>query len=466
MRVLIVNTFDIKGGAARAAYRLHKGLKRSGVASAMLVLEKFSQDKTVKAVAPLPADDHDAAERLKIFNAITKNYIKKNRTGMSNAPYFPGYPGYDLSKTKLVEEADVINLHWVAKYQSVETISALSALGKPIVWTLHDEHPFTGGCHYSAGCTLYESDCHTCPQLIDDPYKLPHHSLLYKEECFRGKNITVVSPSRWLADLAARSRVFKEKEVVTIPNSLEIDIYTPRDKRKAKKKAGIPGDCLTILTGAADWKPKRKGFAEFLSTMKHCLKNEEFSRLVKSGKLLLICFGTAAEEMKGLNIPFKAFGKVDADKEISTIYNAADIFVMPSVEDNLPNTILESMACATPVTAFAVGGMPDMIEDGINGLLAPLRDTEKMAQAVLELIFHTEKRERMGRKGRETIETHYKLEDQARAYTRLFSRLIPGGGSTAKKFTIKEEPICPVDKSFNKRLLPLYREYSPHASGT
>ncbi|NIM10839.1 MAG: glycosyltransferase [Candidatus Aminicenantes bacterium] len=461
MNILIINTSDIMGGAARAAYRLHKGLNRIGINSLMLTKIMKSQDERVLQ-ANLPVDD-DSSIELEIIDLITKNYIKNNRTNLSNTFYSLGYPGYDLASMKIMDRVDLINLHWVAGFQSTESISSLLKLGKPVVWTLHDQNPFTGGCHYSAGCTLYESDCNTCPQLANDPYNFSYYNLKNKVTHFQDKNITIVSPSQWLANLARHSMVFRNSNVVTIPNSIEINVFTPQNKGTAKRKLGIAESCLTVLTGASGWREKRKGFSEFLSTMRYCLKNKKFKSLVDAGELLLLCFGTPANEMDRLKIPYQSFGHVHSDEKLCDIYNAADIFVFPSVEDNLPNTILEAMACATPVIAFNTGGMPDMINDGGTGRLVPFRDVEKLAAALLDLIFNAGVRNQIGKRSRKLMENNYKLEDQAQNYAGLFYKLLPRGTtshSTSKNFTLHEDQYCSLDLSFNTMLLPLYRKYA------
>ena len=461
MNVLIINTFDTKGGAARAAYRLHKGLNQIGIHSSMLVKEKESQDEKVLQIKPLL--DDDSLHELEIIDTITKNYIRNNRTALTNTPYSLGYPGYNLTTTEIVNNVDLINLHWVAKFQSVESISSILTLGKPVVWTLHDENPFTGGCFYSAGCTQYENDCNICPQLDNDPYKLSYYNLKNKMTLLQNKNITIVTPSKWLANAAKQSKVFGNSLIVTIPNSIETDVFAPQNKGEAKKKLGISEDTVTILTGASGWMPKRKGLYEFFSSMKYCSGSRRFKKLVNKNKLLLLCFGNPAPEFNRLNIPYKSFREVDSDMELSDIYNASDIFVLPSIEDNLPNMMLEAMSCGIPVIAFNTGGMPDMIKDKVTGRLVPFRNIKKFAKAILDLVFNAGIRNNMGKKSRELIIKKFKLEDQARKYTELFLTLLPNitdRKSPSKDFVLQKNQYCSLDLSFNNMLYPLYRKYA------
>lgn len=461
MNILIVNTFDIFGGAARAAYRLHKGLIRIGMNAFMLVKEKQSQDEKVLRV--IPQTDESSLHQLEIIHTITEDYIKNNRTDSSLGRFSLGYPGYDLTGAKIIKEVDLINLHWVDGFLSVESISSLLELGKPIVWTLHDVNPFTGGCHYPAGCTLFKDDCRLCPQLIKDPYNLPQFNLKSKISQFRDKNLTIVTPSKWMAKEAKHSAVFKHSRVVVIPNSIETDIFTPQNKKQAKGKFDIAENTVTILTGASRWKPKRKGFEEFLSAMKHCLDNKNFRNLVYENRIFLLCFGSPANAIKDMGIPYKSFGRVRSDPLLSDIYNAADLFLLPSTEDNLPNTMVEAMSCGIPVIAFNTGGMPDMIRDGITGRLVPPGNTEVLAQAIIHLVFHPSERTKMGEESRRLIEGCYKLEDQAENYARLFKTLLPAQYSPVHRFpphfTPGKDRDCRLDHSFNPMLLPLYRKY-------
>lgn len=459
MNVLIINTFDIRGGAARAAYRLHKGLNRIGIHSFMLVKEKGSQDEKVYQINPLM--DDTSLHELEIINNITNNYIRNNRTALANGRFSLGYPSYNLANIRIVNEADVINLHWVDKFQSTESIFSLVKLGKPIIWTLHDQNPFTGGCHYSAGCILYKEDCKTCPQLANDPYQLPHFNLKNKIRLLQDKKITIVTPSRWLANTAKQSMVFRNSQVVTIPNSIEIDLFTPQNKKKVKRKLGISEHTVTILTGVSRWKPKRKGFTEFLSSMRYCLSNKNFKNLVKRNRLQLLCLGTPAGEIRQLGIPYQSFGNVYSDLELCDIYNASDMFILPSTEDNLPNTMVEAMACGTPVIAFDAGGMPDMIQDGITGKLMPLGNTKSYAEAIIGMVFNPRERNKMGDESRRLIENHYKLEDQAQKYAELFLKLLSQKHSTSNEFAsdLQTNQDCALDASFNNMIFPLYRKY-------
>ena len=422
MKILQISTCDIDGGAARAAYRLHQGLQENGQDCRMLVRDKGSQDDTVVLV--------DAKERPENPNEdfflsaiIQPYYIDLKQTELSNTLFSLSYPGYDLSELPIVQSADIINLHWVTRYQSLVTLRRLFSLGKPVVWTLHDQWAFTGGCHYSAGCEKYQSDCVECPQLGDDPFNLPAAILKDKLELFKDTNLTIVTPSRWMASCARKSKLFKGMRIEVLPNSLETNIYTPMPKPEAKAEIGISPETITLLFGAIDGSEKRKGFLELVNAIKFCLNEDVFQKLLHDDKIRLICFGRPSHELKSVGIPVVALGHLDSDEKIQAAYSAADIFLLPSLEDNLPNTILESMSCGTPVVAFDVGGLPDMVINGVTGQLVPLFDARKMGETIIDLIQKPDLRKSMGQEGRERAEQEYSLSVQAGRYSDLYKEL-------------------------------------------
>ncbi|MCJ7686923.1 MAG: glycosyltransferase family 4 protein, partial [Desulfobacteraceae bacterium] len=416
------------GGAARAAYRLHRGLREIGQDCRMLVRHKESQDDTVVLV--------DAEERPENPNEdfflsaiIQPYYINSNQTELSNTLFSLSYPGFDLSELPVVQSADVVNLHWVAQYQSLVTLHRLFSLGKPVVWTLHDQWAFTGGCHYSAGCEKYQSDCVECPQLGDDPFNLPAAILKDKLEIFKNADLTIVTPSRWMASCARKSKLFKGLKIEVLPNSLETNIYTPLPKPEAKEKIGISPETITLLFGAVDGSEKRKGFFELVNAIKFCLNEDVFQKLLHDDKIRLVCFGKPSRELESIGIPFVTLGHLDSDEKIRRVYSAADIFLLPSLEDNLPNTILESMSCGTPVVAFDVGGLPDMVTNGVTGQLVPLSDTRKMGETIIDLIKKPDLRKSMGKEGRKRAEQEYSLSVQAGRYSDLYKELHLGNKS-------------------------------------
>lgn len=422
MKVVQVNTYDIQGGAARAAYRLYKGLRFIGEDCRLVVRHKLSTDDTVQRINVLINDESYIEDVL--LSSVQECYINTHRTNISNTTFSFSYPGCDLSRLPLIRSADIINLHWVAYYQSPITLRKLFALGKPVVWTLHDQWAFTGGCHYSAGCRQYEIACRRCPQLSDDFFDLPAAVLMDKIELFEGADLTIVAPSKWLASCARKSRLFGKLRIEVIPNSLETDIYRPLSKPEAKKRFNIEPETITLLFGADFGNEKRKGFYELIDALHQCAQEPRFKKLADEGRIKIICFGYAGSERELLDIPVISLGYLNTDDELCAAYSAADIFVLPSLEDNLPNTMLEALSCSTPVIAFDIGGIPDVVVEDETGKLSPAHDAKKLGEAIVSLVLDQAKREEMGKKGRVKMANAYSLEIQAKRYLALYKELL------------------------------------------
>ncbi len=422
MKILQISTYDLESGAARAAYRLHKGLRQLGQDCHMVVRYKSSADDSVLEVTANNLAEK-FAEEFFLSTVIQGHYVDSHRTELSNTIFSLSYPGYELSPLPIVQGADIINLHWVARYQSPLTLYRLMSFKKPIIWTLHDQWPFTGGCHYTARCDKYQKDCVDCPQLADDPFNLPAVVLKDKLEYFKKANLTIVTPSRWLADCVKKSMLFKDQRVEVIPNSLETDIFRPLPKSHAKNKLGLKAEMITILFGASDVKEKRKGFHELLEAINYCSADSRFKQLVAADRIKIMCFGYPNHGLAAAGIPVVALGHLGSDEEIRLAYTAADMFILPSLEDNLPNTMLEAMSCGTPVVGFKVGGIPEMVKNGTTGYLVPLGDVHQLSGIILSLIFQTKRLEMMGQNCRQTIEEGYTLAIQARRYMKLYEEL-------------------------------------------
>lgn len=425
MIISILNTSDIKGGAARAAYRLHKGLNEIEQDSYMIVRKKKLPDnnKDVFKIDIRKSTNNQIKEHF--FGKFVQNqYINLNRTELSNTVFTLPYPGYNLSKLEVIQGSDIVNMHWIAYFQSIITIKKLFNLEKPVVWTLHDQWAFTGGCHYSAGCNEYMNACANCFQIADDSLHLPHAILKDKAKYFKNANLTIVTPSKWLAACAKKSSLFKDLRVEVIPNSLEIDWFYPVPKKDAKKNIGIPEDSLTLLFVAEMANEKRKGFKELLDTLQMCKKDSHFRQLMQRDIINILCFGEPNNDLNKLGIQVKSLGYINSYEKIRDAYNAADLYVLSSLEDNLPNTMLESMACGTPVVAFNVGGVPEMIRNGETGALTASIDSKKLSEAILGLLLDPTKRERLGKNCRKLIEQRFALHHQAENYLALFKELL------------------------------------------
>jgi len=345
VNVLLLSTYDIQGGAARAAYRLHKGLQSIDVASQMLVQTKHSDDKTV--VIPLTKIDRGIIARLKLsLDALPLQlYRQRDRVQYYSLQWFPDAIASTVAKIA----PDVINLHWVNDgYLQIQTIARLK---KPIVWTLHDMWPFTGGCHYSQDCDRYTKSCGACPQLHScRNWDLSNWSWKRKAKAWKHLNLTLVTPSKWLAKCAESSSLFQDHRIEVIPNGLDIDRYKPISCKVARDLLNLPQDKQLVLFGAISaTKDSRKGF-HLLQQALQKLGQSEWREKIE----LIVCGSSKAE--KQINLGFKAryLDLLHDDISLALVYSAADVIVVPSIQEAFGQTASESLACGTPVVAFNI----------------------------------------------------------------------------------------------------------------
>lgn len=447
MKVFHINTYDQMGGAARAAYRLHTGLLGMRVESRMLVRWKHSREETIRC-----ADPGERPPRLQkdfsLIEAVQEHYIRRSRTPVSNTLFSFPYPGIDISVDPEIQGANIANLHWVADFLSSVTLGRLFRSGKPIVWTLHDQEAFSGGCHYSAGCKGYENGCRDCPQLQDDPLGLPAAVLKDKQGLFEGADLTIVTPSRWMAECARRSLLFGGRRIEVIPNGLETNVFKPSYRPKAKERIGLNPDTRTILFGAEYGTEKRKGFAELMRVLSACRRDPDFEAWTREERICLLCFGYPAAEWEQAGLKVMSLGYLSSQEAVRNAYVAADVFVQSSLEDNLPNTMIEAMSCGTPVVAFAVGGMPDVIRSGENGILLPPGDINGMAIALVEMLSDVEKRAHLGRNARRCIIEHFSLHLQAGRYLTLYESLLKDRNRQKRPLKDAPAPRDGADEGF------------------
>lgn len=440
MNVLHLNASDRRGGAALAAYRLHRGLHEHGIGSTLLVQEKRSADDTVEKL--VAEEDEVRVRRAQVIEHV---YRDRNRTSVTDTHFSFSFAGEDPSGHPAVRAADVIHLHWVASMQTPATIARLLNGGKPIVWTLHDLGPFTGGCHFPAGCRGFESSCSSCPQLRSDPYALPAAVLRDKRELWANPSrLTLVAPSRWIAAEAARSTLFRSvPEPVVIPNGVDPRVFRPVPKEDARAALGLPVSGTYVLCGAAHGEEKRKG----LDLLRRVLRDAAEDPRFRAAEARILHVGELPAGWRGTDENVTSLGSVADEARMALAYAAADLFVLPSLEDNLPNMMLEAMSSATPVVAFAAGGIDEVLRDGENGRLVPTGDADGLARAILSLIADPAARESLGREARASIERGHTQAAQAAAHAELYERSIAAAGGVPM-------PSEPMDPSERKSLPP------------
>jgi glycosyltransferase involved in cell wall biosynthesis len=373
MKIVIINTAEIKGGAAVACNRLHEALVKAGFDSTMLVRQKSSQDPTVFEFS-------ESKLRKKInlffffFELFILKFFKKKKFDFS-LPFF----GPALHKHPLVKNADIIHIHWVQNsFLTLSSLKKLQTLNKPIVWTLHDMWAFTGGCHYNVECRKFESACNVCPQLKNSSIIDFSKIIFNKKREIIKKDIQIVTPSNWLALEASNSTLLKANPIEVIPYNINLDLFKPLDKEIARKQFNIGLDKKIILFVSMSLEDDRKGFEWF----KESIKKLENSIPNWTDRYEILAIGRHSN-VNHFKTRIHYTGRLQDINLISKAYAAADVFVAPSIQDNLPNTVIESLACGTPIVAFNIGGMPDMIVHKHNGYLATLRNTDELANGIL-----------------------------------------------------------------------------------
>ena len=296
-----------------------------------------------------------------------------------------------------------------------------AVLGAPVVWTMHDLWTFTGGCHYAGPCGRFAESCGRCPLLgarRDNDWSRSGWSR--RQRIFAGKEIACVSPSRWLAERARASSLLRAADVRVIPNGIDASRFAPRDRVTQRRRWGLPEAKLLILAGSAQLRDNpRKGFPDLVQSL------ELLNRSGAGRSAELVLFGAAApatDELSGFKV--HRLGEIAGEDAMASVYAAADIFVAPSLEDNLPNTVIEAMAAGTPVVAYATGGIPEIIDHGVNGLTAATGDPAQLAAALRTMVSDAAFRAEAGRRAREKVLRVFTRELAAEAYSELYRQVL------------------------------------------
>jgi glycosyltransferase involved in cell wall biosynthesis len=384
----------------------------------MFVAKKTSRDPSVIQYDP-PRDP-----RTRILRTLRRAYIVlASRLYLLKAP--AGVSFFSDDRTKYRKDpwrhlpvSDLIQLHWVTRFVDYQSFFDFLPAKTPVVWTLHDMVPFTGGCHYDQSCHRFAESCGRCPQLgsksdtdlTRQVWQRKHKSL----QKLAGDRLYIVTPSRWLGEQVGQSSLLSRFPRTVIPYGLDTETFAPRDRRISREMLRIPLRAKVVLFLAEGVRDPRKG----LNLLKRALEGIESS----DGMFLLsLGFGTPAEFQR---FPSLHIEHVADDSLLSHVYSAADILVAPSLQDNLPNTVLESISCGTPVVGFAVGGIPDMVRPGLTGLLAAPGDSGDLRRAILDLLSNGEGREKMAFCCRKIATQEYSLEIQARRYLDLYEEVL------------------------------------------
>ncbi len=417
IKVLHLCTHDIKGGAATAAYRLHAALNTTEASSQMLVAKKDSFD-------PQVFTPRSRTMRLKVDFAYRGDrwplkFYRHRTTYDWNIGWFPNGIVSEIERYP----SDIIHLHWTAL--GFIPIGALRRLRRPIVWTQYDMAGFTGGCHYSGVCKRYEGACGACPMLgSQQEFDLSRQTWRSKARAWADLPLTIVTSSRWLTDCAKASSLFRNQRIERIPSGVDINRYKPQDKVAARNLFGLPQDKKLILFVAMRaLTDQRKGIQYLIPALKQLAARWQ-------GEAELVILGAVkSKDAPDFGLPAHYMGYLHDEVSMTLLYSAADVFVAPSVQDNLPNTVGEALACGTPCIAFDIGGLPDMLNHQQNGYLVRPFEVDDLAAGIHWVLEDNERRAALAAQARQTAEERFDISKIAAQYVALYDDILNAGAS-------------------------------------
>ena len=409
MKILIVSATDIEGGAGRAAFRLHKSLLIQDIDSQMLVQSKTSDD--FKVLAKYKKTSKYLNQLRSFIDSIPSRFYK-NRSAMFSISWL-GFGG--ISKRINDLNPDIVHLHWITGGMlRIEDISKIKA---PLVWSLHDMWAFTGGCHYDQDCGLYRSKCGNC-KILKSSIENDLSRKVFKRKVntySKIKQMNIVATSRWIGKCAQESFLFKERNITILPNPIDTSIFSPMDKSFARGYFNIPKDKTVILFSAMrSILDTRKGSKELFEAIEML----EFDNLV-----FVIAGSSKPKEQLKLKYPTYFIPPIQEEVSLPLIYNVADVMIAPSIQENLANSIIESLSCGVPVVAFDIGGNSDMIEHKNNGYLAKAIVPRDMANGI-EWVLKNNKSKNLPLNSRNKVLNDFDQEIVSSKYVEFYKTIL------------------------------------------
>lgn len=407
MKILHLSYKDSQEGAAIAADRLSKALIQSGIDSKMLVQTKTTDFPFVNSIMNDRFDKIKAMIRIGV-DLVTNQLLIKNTNEYFTLPLY----GSDVYLNKMIKETDIIHLHWINRgYVTTQTLKKLSRFNKPIVWTLHDSWPFTGGCHMTANCEQYLVGCPKCEYMRLG--SLSNLQVKNKKKVYDNLNLSIIAPSSWMKERATSSYLLDNRKISTIPNCLDTEIFKPINKVLAKDILGLPKDKPVILFFMN--KDIRKG-NQYI--------NEALSKINQKIDCEFVSFGSSYvyQEIFGAK-EIKCYGKIHDSYTLSLLYNAADVYISPAIEEPFGQTYTEAMACGTPCVGFDFSGPRDIIDHQVNGYLAKYLNVDDLARGIETCIINSVD---FGVNAREKAIEKFSYKKIADSHLELYKELLDG----------------------------------------
>lgn len=400
MKVLQLNQSDMIGGAAIAGYRLHQELLRQNIDSRIIVGTKTIDNERIIA----------APRKIKIENQLSRI------NSVLGLNYLNVISSFNLTANPAYQEADILHFHNLhGGYFNYLAIPKLTK-NKPTVFTLHDMWSFTGHCSYSYDCQKWQTGCGKCPYPNTPPkIKRDNTAIEWKLKnwVYSNSNLTIVTPSQWLSEQAKKS-ILNRFPIHCIPNGVDVKAYQPLDQKLCRSVLGIAQEKKVLMFVAQNLQDTRKGghlLLKSLSQMPQSLKNET----------VLLTLGNGGEDIEHqVGIKTLNLGYVSNDRLKAIAYSAVDLFIFPTMADNLPIVLQESMACGTPMVSFKIGGVPDLVRPNITGYLAESENTEDFRQGITQLLEDKDLRNCLSLNCRQIAIEEYSLETQAKKYIELY----------------------------------------------
>ena len=417
LNIVLLSYHNQNGGAGIAAGRLNRALQKEGHHVTYLVQEKSGNDASEVIRTGL-------WNKLKNWTRfiMERLYFLPNEKSKSIRFLFnPGLFGHDMSQHPAIQKADIIHLHWVNfGFLSIDNIEKLLKLGKPVVWTLHDMWAFTGGCHHSGDCENFQTNCGSC-KFIHKPerWDISHQLWARKVYAFDYPNLHIITCSNWLQARAEKSTILGHRSIDSIPNAIDTEFFYPVPE--AKKALQLQPDKNYILFVAMRVNTPTKGFTYLKEALQIWKDNNP--EQTKNTELLIVGNIQDTEEIDGLALPSATLGHIADPKQMRLIYAAADLFITPSLEENLPNTIMEAMACGTPCVGFYVGGIPEMIDHQQNGFVAEYLSAQSLADGLQWTLEN-----KPGEAAREKVLENFRATIIANKHSALYHKFLNDGG--------------------------------------
>jgi glycosyltransferase involved in cell wall biosynthesis len=418
MKIVHVSTHDLWGGAAIAAYRLHTGLRALGQESTMYVRDRHGEGQGVLTFVP----QRDFKSRL-VRTLSRKSLARELGRYAKSLPadgelFSDDRSQYGQAPLHQIPPCDILHLHLISGFLDCRSLFDWIPRDMPVIWTLHDMNPFTGGCHFDAGCKKYQSKCGACPKLgSTEENDLSRRVWDRRQNTYSQTStaqLQLVAPCHWVAKEVQQSSLLGRFPVTVIPYGVDVEAFAPRDKASARDALGIPQEARVLVFAALNVSERRKGFS---------LLVEALAGLREDPNLFLLVVG-GHSAVQQIGIPCRSLGYVSSDRLLSIVFSAADLCVVPTLQETGPLIVIESLACGTPVVGFPSGDMPNFVRVGVTGLLVPSGDSAALREGIRAMLARPESLAEMRFKCRQVAVGEYSLEIMAKRYITLYEMML------------------------------------------